>query len=60
MSDIENIGRQLADVLNQYSDYCIEARIEQTQTSQIIYRGRELESTGRATAIGGSVRAFVK
>jgi len=60
MPHIELIGHQLAEVLNRYSADYIEARLEESQTSHITYRGRELESIGRTTAIGGNVRALVK
>ena len=60
MTDIEAIGRQLADVVKRYSADYIEARLEQSQRSSITYRGRELESIGQATAIGGNVRALVR
>ena len=60
MRGIEDIGRQLAEAFKNYNADYIEARLEQSQTSYISYRGRELESIGRATATGGSVRALVK
>ncbi len=60
MADIEDIGRQLAEALKGCGADYVEARLEQSQTSSISYRGRELESIGRATATGGNVRALVK
>ena len=57
---IEAIGHQLAGMINKYSVDYIEAHLEQSQTSHITYRGRELESIGKATATGGNVRALVK
>ena len=60
MTDIEAIGRQLAEAVKGYSADYIEARLEQSQRSHIIYRGKELESIGQATAIGGNVRALVR
>ncbi|MDH5695714.1 MAG: TldD/PmbA family protein [Dehalococcoidia bacterium] len=60
MTDIEAIGRQLAGALKQYSADYIEARLEENQMSHITYRGRELESIGQATAIGGNVRALAR
>ncbi len=60
MSDIETAGNLLAEILSHYNADYIEARLEQSQTSHITYRGRELESIGRSTAIGGNVRALVK
>jgi len=60
MAGIEDIGHKLTKALKDYSADYIEARLEQSQTSYISYRGRELESIGRATATGGNVRALVK
>jgi len=60
MTDIEAIGRQLAEAVKGYSADYIEARLEQSQRSHIIYRGKELESIGQATAVGGNVRALVR
>jgi TldD protein len=60
LSSIEFIGHQLAEVVKQYNADYIEARLEESQNSYITYRGRELESIGRATATGGNVRALVR
>jgi len=60
MTDIEAVGRQLADAVKRYSADYIEARLEESQRSHITYRGRELESIGQINAIGGNVRALVK
>ena len=60
MTHIEAIGRQLAEAVKGYGADYIEAHLEQSQTSHIIYRGRDLESIDRATASGGNVRALVR
>ena len=60
MTDIEDAGRQLAEAIKGYSADYIEARLEQSQRSYITYRGKELESVGQATAVGGNVRALVR
>jgi TldD protein len=60
MADIVAIGHELTDTLKRYRADYIEIRLEESQSSHIIYRGRELESIDRATAIGGNVRALVK
>ncbi len=60
MPHIEVIGRQLAEALNKYSADYIEAHLEESQSSYITYRGRELESIGRTTVIGGNIRALVR
>jgi len=60
MTNIEEIGRQLAGTLNKYNADYIEVRLEENQTNQITYRGRTLESVNKSTAVGGNVRALVK
>ena len=60
MSHIEVIGHQLTEAFNSYSADYIEAHLEESQSSYITYRGRELESIGRATVTGGNVRALVR
>jgi TldD protein len=60
MADIVAIGHELSDTLKRYRADYIEIRLEENQSSHIVYRGRELESIDRATAIGGNVRALVK
>jgi len=60
MPHIEVVGHQIAEALNSYSADYIEAHLEESQSSYITYRGNELESTGRATAIGGNIRALVR
>jgi len=41
------------------ADY-VEIRFEQSQTTQISYRGGKLEEVGRTYSSGGNVRALVK
>jgi TldD protein len=41
------------------ADY-VEIRIEESETTRIQYRGRELEEIGRTTELGGNVRALVR
>ena len=60
MTDIKTTAQQLAEVIRRYQADYIEARLEESQTSHITYRGRELESIGRAAATGGNIRALVK
>jgi TldD protein len=60
MPEIEVTARELADELKNHGADYTEARLEESQTSHITYRGRELESIGRATATGGNVRALVR
>ena len=60
MTNIEPICRQLPDIFKQCRADYIETHLEESQTSYITYRGRELESIGRLIDIGGNVRALVK
>jgi TldD protein len=60
MPEIDNIARGLADEIKKHKADYLEARFEESETSHITYRGRTLESIGRANASGGNVRALVK
>jgi TldD protein len=60
MTNIEAAGRQLAEAVKRYSADYIEARLEESQRSYITYRGKELDAIGRASAIGGNIRALVR
>ncbi|MFQ6122303.1 MAG: TldD/PmbA family protein, partial [Dehalococcoidales bacterium] len=57
---IEAIAQELAELIKRYDADYIEARLEESQSSYITYRGKELESIGRATTTGGNVRALVR
>ena len=60
MPDIDAAAKELsAQIKKTKADY-VEARFEESQTSQIAYRGKTLESIGRSSASGGNVRALVK
>ncbi|MFC1871229.1 TldD/PmbA family protein [Chloroflexota bacterium] len=60
MSHIEATSHELAELVKRYRADYIEARLEESQTSHITYRGKALESIGQATAVGGNIRALVK
>jgi TldD protein len=60
MPELDTIARSLAEQLKKSRADYSEARLEEGQTSHITYRGKGLESIGRATAGGGNVRALVK
>ena len=60
MTDIEAIAQKLAGELKKHRADYLEARLEESQTSHITYRGRGLDSIGRSTAVGGNIRALVK
>lgn len=50
----------IADALRgQQADY-IEVRLDESESTQVRFRGHELEELGRSRALGGSVRALVK
>jgi len=57
---IENAAQELAELIRRGEADYIEARLEESQNSHIVYRGRELESIGRSEAVGGNVRAMVR
>lgn len=59
MSEIKPVAESLSAELKKHEADYLEARLEESQTSHLTYRGRELESIGRASAIGGNVRALV-
>jgi len=57
--DIDTAANELAEALKGHEADHIEARVAEARTSQIDYRGRDLESIGRTTSVGGCVRALV-
>ncbi len=60
MPNIETAASQLAEAVKKYRADYIEAHLEESQRSHITYRGKELESAGQSTAVGGNIRALVK
>src|SRR3972149_1638408 len=60
MANITVIGHELAETLKKFSADYIEVHLEESQSSHIGYRGRELESIDRTAATGGNVRALVR
>ena len=60
MSDIKTNADGVAGELEKHRADYLETRLEESQTSQIIYRGQALESIGRSTSTGGNVRALIK
>jgi len=60
MPDIDAVAAGLADSLKKRRADYLEARFEESETSHITYRGRELESIGRSSSSGGNARALVK
>jgi TldD protein len=58
--NINEAGRYLAQILSRYDAEYIEAHLEESQSSHLTYRGKELESTDKTSAVGGNVRALVR
>jgi TldD protein len=57
---LEDIARRLGPLIKNYEADYIEVHLEEGHTSHITYRGRKLESIGRAESAGGNVRAMVR
>jgi len=60
MPDIDAVAHSLASRIKKPRADYLEARFEESRTSHITYRGKGLESIGRAAAGGGNVRALKK
>src|SRR4030042_6494941 len=51
---------KLANILKGHNADYIEVRLEESQSTRIVYRGPRLEEIGRTSSIGGNVRALVR
>ena len=51
------LRQQLEEALRGHNADYVEIRVEESHTTQLTYRGRELEEIGRTTNLGGCVRA---
>jgi len=51
---------QLSSALKSNNADYIEIRLEESNSSRIMYRGQRLEEAGRTASVGGNVRALVK
>ncbi|MDD5189949.1 MAG: TldD/PmbA family protein [Dehalococcoidales bacterium] len=60
MLDINVVARELAVYLKKQNADYVEAHLEESQTSNLSYRGKNLEQVGKSTSTGGNVRACVK
>ncbi len=58
--NITEAGHQLAGLITKFDAEYIEAHLEESQSSSIAYRGKELESIDKTSAVGGNIRALVK
>jgi TldD protein len=59
MLEIEAASQLLAQVIAKTEADYIEARLEINQSSYLTYKGRELETVGRAKSLGGNIRVLV-
>jgi TldD protein len=58
--NIREAGHQLADVIRKYDAEYIDVHLEESQSSTITYRGKDLESIDKTSSVGGNIRALVK
>jgi len=58
--NISEIGHDLADLLRKFDADYLEAHLEENRSSHLTYRGKELESMDKTSAVGGNIRALVK
>jgi TldD protein len=58
--NIREAGHLLAGIISKYDAEYIEAHLEESQASHLTYRGKQLESVDKTSAVGGNVRALVK
>ena len=59
MAPIDAVAEQLAEALAGHDADHIEARLTEGRSSQIGYRGKQLDSVSHTAATGGNVRALV-
>ncbi len=60
MLEIDKIRTEVTNALKKRDADYIEIRLEENQSSRIIYRGQRVEEIGKASSVGGNVRALVK
>ena len=58
--NIREAGQKLAGIISKLDAEYVEVHLEESQSSHLTYRGKELESSDKTNAIGGNVRALVK
>ncbi len=51
---------KLAEILKGHKADYVEVRLEESQSTRLVYRGDKLEEIGRSSSVGGNVRALVK
>ncbi len=57
---IEDIASHMVREFKKYKSEYIEARLEESISNYITYRGRELESISKISNIGGNIRSYIK
>ena len=55
---LENLQERMQSALKGVDARYVEVRIEESESSNIRYRGRDLEEIGRGSGLGGNVRAL--
>jgi TldD protein len=60
MKNIQEAAHELSGILQKSRADYIEVHLEESESSNISYRGRKLESVGKTTSVGGNVRALIK
>jgi len=60
MPHIEDTAQQLAEKLSGCHANYIEAHLEDSVSSYITYRGKEMETIGKSASLGGNIRALVR
>ncbi len=58
--NIKEAGHLMAGMMAKYEAEYIEAHLEESEASHLTYRGKDLESVDKTSAVGGNVRALVK
>lgn len=58
--NIKEAGHLMAGMISKYEAEYIEAHLEESEASHLTYRGKDLESVDKTSAVGGNVRALVK
>lgn len=58
--NIDEVGHNIADLFAKCDADYVEAHLEESQASHLSYRGKELESIDKTSAVGGNIRALVK
>lgn len=58
--NIRDVGQQLAAIISRFDADYIDVHLEESQASHLTYRGKNLESSDKTSAVGGNIRALVR